>query len=158
MSKKDKLFYSIVGIFLIAIIVIGSYKFILNKNSANPPQIERADEIVITTLNGMKTSLANLINDDGETYCLILEIYNCSSCIYKGLSEMENLEKSGKDCFCLVVHDWPSEVSGWSKHYDFQNFVSVKKSVFYKHCHSPYLPVLIKFQKGKLKSYRFISK
>lgn len=157
MTMKDRLFYSVVAVLLSLIVVIGINKFYIGKKQANSPRMENPEEIIITNLDNTQVTLASLLKEPARTYILILEIYNCSSCIYKGLSELESLTKEGEECFCLVVHDWPQEVAGWSQHYDYQRFVHIKKAAFYQYFHSPYLPVLLKIENKKIKSSRYIS-
>ena len=100
--------------------------------------------------------MIDILDKNDETYCLIFELDNCNTCIYKGIDDLNRLKKDGLDTIAIIVHDSIEDINGWSKHYDYSSFYMLKKSEFYKNITSSILPVFIKIKKGKVMNYRFI--
>lgn len=158
MNKRD-LFYNIaIGVVIIGIIAIVIFKFVIPKE---PQQgifgIKEYEKITITDLNGAELKLKDLVAKDESTYCLLFEMTNCYSCIFKGIEDLKRLKSAGKTCIALVVHHLIDEVNGWSANHDFTPFFVLKKQDFYEHIHTPLMPVMIKIKNGNVESYRYIT-
>ncbi|MCK4763556.1 MAG: hypothetical protein KAW12_15255 [Candidatus Aminicenantes bacterium] len=158
MKKSDRFYNVALLVLALAIVFVVVYKFVLNRPAGiEKPRIENPQEIAVATLDGGNIKLSDLIEKEKECYFLFFELTNCQSCIYKGVVELETLEKNGKKCFGAAIHDWPDEIKGWSHNYTLKTFVVIKKVAYYEHMHAPYLPVLIKFIDGEVHSYKYIT-
>ena len=106
---------------------------------------------------GNKTNLAEWLSTNREAYLLLMEPGNCPPCIHKGLEDLRGLQKAGKHCLVIVVHNWPEEVKGWAQNYDFSPFYVIPQNSFYEAFHVAYLPALLKVQNSRLKNIRYIT-
>jgi hypothetical protein len=155
---KDKIYTILILVLSIAIVFVLLYKFVIKRPLViEGPKIENPEKITALRLDGSEVNLFGLISEKDECYCLLFELDNCQSCIYKGIVELETLEKEGKNCLGIAIHDWFEEIKGWSQHYKLKTFVVLKKVRYYEYIHSPHLPIIIKFKEGKINSYKYIS-
>ncbi len=157
MKKSERLYNLVMVVLSVGIVFVLIYKFLLKgPGTGERPKIENPHEITVMKLDGTVIRFSELIGETHECYCLFFELTNCQSCIYKGIFELENLEKKGKNCFAIAIHDWLEEIKGWSQHYELKNFSVIKKVDFYEHIHAPYLPIIVKFHNGRLSSYKYV--
>lgn len=155
--KKTDLFSNIaIGILIVAIIIIGVYKFVLKKDSTDF-DVEDIREVVIKDMEGEEVNISELLNSNFDTYMLILEINNCAPCVYKGIEDLTNLKKAGNFCFAIIVHDWLEDVKGWRQNYEFSPFYILSRNAFYDSFNLSLLPAIIKIKGGKVKNVRYIT-
>ena len=155
--KKSEILYSIsMGALALGIILVILFKFVLNQKSRESFTIKSIDEINVSDLNGNKIKLASFLEKDNLTYLLIFQLSDCYSCIYIGLNDLKDLQRAGKQCLGIVVHDYLEEVNGWSTHQDFSPFLMLKRLDFFEYVKSAHTPVFVKIVKGKIDSYRYI--
>ncbi|MCI0470823.1 MAG: hypothetical protein L0Y73_04110 [Candidatus Aminicenantes bacterium] len=157
MVQKNKIYNILIFVFACGLVFVLVYKFVIRKPAViEGPRIDNPQDVIVYTLDGNETNLAESIGDKGDCYCLFFEISNCHSCILKGIYELENLEKNGKKCLGIALHDWLDDIKGWSQNYKLKTFLMIKKIVFHENFSVPYLPLLIRFKDGKIYSYQYI--
>lgn len=155
---KNRIYTILIIVISVAIIFVLLYKFVIKRAPAiEVPEIKNSEKITVQTLEGIEIKLFERIGKTAECYCLFFELSNCQSCIYEGIMELENLEKNGKTCFGITIHDWYEEIRGWSQHYKLKTFFVLKKVAYYEYMHAPHLPLIIKFKEGKIDSYKYIT-
>jgi hypothetical protein len=157
MKRSDWFFNIGIVALIIGIIVVVLFKFVLNQGPSGQFKIETMSQVQLLDLNKNNLKLTDLLEGESDSYCLIFELTNCYSCIYKGLEDLKILQKSGSNCFAIAINDYADDVEGWSKNHNFSPFFVLKKIDFYKYFQSSLLPVLIKLNKEGVKSYRFIT-
>jgi hypothetical protein len=131
------------------------FKFIL-KPGGPGFDIEKKENITITDLDGKESKLFSLIDQEKDTYLLILSFNDCSSCIYRGIEELKAIKKASRNCIAIVVHDYYEEIKSWSANQDFSPFVVLKRIDFHEHIKTPTTPVLVKIRNGKIKNAFYI--
>ncbi len=154
--KKDTVYNIIIGFFIIAITILVVVKFFL-KGDKTSFVIEDLNDVEISDFSGKKFNLISLLNKNEETYFLMLEVDNCGSCISKGLSELKSLQKVGKTCIPIVIHDRVNEISGWASNYDFSSFFCISKKTYYEYFKFTYLPVIFSIKNKTVKIIRYIT-
>lgn len=155
--KKSDLFFSIgAGILALAIILVVVFKFLVTPKPKETFDIQDIEQIKVTDFNGDEINLTLFLEKSEVTYMLIFQLNDCYSCVYRGLTDLKALQKEGKQCLALVVHDNMEDVQGWSAHEDFSPFLMLKRTDFLEYVNCPHTPVFLKIAKGKIKSYRYI--
>ncbi len=155
--KKSDLFLNIaISVLFVAIVVVVLFKYVIRDDS-HLFHIENLNIISVAELDGKVVPLIDLVDKNGDTYCLIFELNNCYSCIVNGLEDLKKLQAAGAKCIAIVVHDYIEEVNGWSKNHDFSHFYIIKKIDFFKTIHSSVLPVVFRIKDGKVKNFKFIT-
>lgn len=154
MKKSDILLYFAMGVIFAGIIIVVIFKFVLVPKESFA--IHNMDKIIVSDLEGNKINFLEFLKKDDTTYGLIFGLYDCGSCIYKGIEDLKVLKNAGKSCFGLVVHDNIEEAKGWATHYNFLTILVLKRLVFFENIKCVKTPVLVKFVKGKISSYRYI--
>jgi hypothetical protein len=139
---------------LVALILLVYVRFVKTRNSFF--EMREVDQMELSTVDNESLKYSDIASKKGETFILILEISNCPSCIAKGFEEVQSLKKVGKQTSVIVVYDWVDEWRNWTKNYDFEPIYMLKRESYQRSIFSPYLPVLIKLDKGKLKNYRYV--
>ncbi|MCP4214118.1 MAG: hypothetical protein GY765_05655, partial [bacterium] len=127
------------------------------ENTSDKFRIDDLGNLPLHHLQGDTLKLGDALDSDKPTYCFIFQLKDCASCIFKGLDDLVQLKKQGSSCIAIALHDYVEEVEGWSAHRDFSPFYVLKRADFYAQVHSMMLPVFVKFQDGKVKSFRFIT-
>jgi len=156
--KKRELFYDIlIAVVLAAIIGAVVYKFVLKHNPQMEFATDELNKITLNTLSHTKLKMSDIIKEK-DVFVLIIDMNDCYTCIHKGIEDLKRLQKSGKECFVIVIHDYLDEVKGWSETIDFKPFYAIEKVDYYEHIHSKITPVLIHFKKGRINKYNFILK
>lgn len=156
MSKKDFLFKFTVASLTAAIVVVVVIRFVLNR-SKDIVEMAPPNEIDLVSIDNEKVTLAQLLGEEQDLYFLIFDMNGCYTCILSGLNDLMELEKAGRNCIAIVLHEYLDEVKGWSKTQQFSPFFMVRKSVFYDRFKIPHLPVLIQYKKGEIVNFRFLS-
>jgi len=162
MSKKeiskrrtDFLINVLIVLLIGTIFWVTYYRFI--KNEENSFEIKEINRIYIYSLNNKKINFSDIIENKEETYVLFLDISNCPSCIYKGFSEIQGLKRVGKKALAVVIYDYFDEWKSWAIKYEYIPLFMLKKDIYFKYIFSPYLPILVKFKKGKASNYKYIN-
>jgi len=93
----------------------------------------------------------------GNTFLLFFEFHNCESCIAKGLADVESLQKAGMKVAVVAIEDELEYVLGRAKFYPGLDFFLVKKADFYEKAEFSHLPVLARFESGKMRFARQIT-
>ena len=120
--KKRELFYDIlIAVVVVTIIGVVVYKFVLKQNPQMEFAIDELNKINLNTLSHSKIKMSDIIKDR-DVFVLIIDMHNCYTCIHKGIEDLKRLQKSGKECFVIVIHDYLDEVKGWSETIDFKPF------------------------------------
>jgi len=96
----------------------------------------------------------NKILNKKSVALLFLEIDNCSSCIYKGLNELNNSSYEG---IIIVINNNPDYFRGWVENLEFKNIYIISKNEFYENIKCPYLPVLVLIKDLKIENIRYIN-
>jgi len=133
------------------------FKFVLPRSGLGPFVIKNLNAVTVYDLNENPLKLIDLLDKDKESYCLMFEITNCYSCIFKGIEELRQLRQSGAHCLAIAVHDLVYDIEGWSRKQTFSPFFVLKKIDFYRAVHSPLMPVLFTLKNGKVTHFRFIT-
>jgi len=133
------------------------FKFVLPRSETGSFEIKDLNTITVYDLNENPLNLTDLLDKDKETYCLMFELTNCYSCIFKGIEELRQLRQSGAHCLAIAVHDLVFDIEGWSKKQSFSPFFVLKKIDFYRAIQSPFMPVLFTLENGKVTHFRFIT-
>ena len=120
-------------------------------------RIDRFEELTLMDLSKDSLKLTEILNDNDTHYILILEMSNCSTCIYKGLDTMTALKKAGKACMVIVVHDLIDEVAGWSATTDFSPFYMMTGVDFYEHIRTPLMPAIVTIKNKSIINTRYIT-
>lgn len=156
--KKNETIYNVIIIALVvAIAVLVVYRFVLKKDTpVETFALHNVEKATVTDLSGDTIPLKNLVGTNGTVFCLILLMSDCQTCVYKGMVDIKNLTSAGKQCVTLMVHDIPDEVGGWASVNDMSPVYMLKKADFYQHVQSPVTPVLVTFENGKVRNYRYI--
>lgn len=141
---------------LITIAVVVYFRFI-QKSKGLRASFESVQSIVLTNMSGDQRNLAELLRAKKTTFMMLMEIDNCPPCVYKGIQDLSELKKAGNCCLVVVVHNWPDEIRGWSRNYEFSPFYVLSKSSFYKHFNIMHLPAILKLRNNKIKSTRYIT-
>jgi hypothetical protein len=158
MDKKqfDIFFYIAAGLLIVGILYTGANKFLLKKPIVDSFRIDSIDSIAITDLEKRRIQLNDLFSAEGVHYILLFGLADCPPCIYQGFQELAELEKAGRDCFGLVVHNIIDEVGGWSSSNTVNTIYMLDKVSFYENFHCASTPVLIKIKNRKVEHYRYI--
>jgi len=157
MKKSKSLVNILIVIVALAIISVIIIKFIIPRFSASRIEIKNPTEIELISLDGGNFRFSELTKNDFDNYILFLEMDNCPSCIYKGFQDLDSLSKEGEYCFVVAVHDYIDDIKGWAENYNFPAFYVMKKISYYQNINFNYMPILIKYRKGKVKSFRYIT-
>ena len=147
----------LIGVLAAAVLAVGLYKFFFQEQPLAPFRFDGFEKITVSDLDGSVLPLSGLAAEDGMTYCLIFEISDCPSCIFKGIEDLKRLKQAGKAYIPLLVHDLIDEVRGWSASNNFFPLYMLSKVDFYEHVHTPITPVMIKIKKNRVESYRYIT-
>lgn len=156
MQKSNLVYYAAVALSMAAIAAVIVFKFVIPGDNPNQFKIENTEEIVLTDLDGNSVALESLLRHHDSTFCLLFELSSCYSCIYNGLVDLKTLKDSGNHCIAVAVHDRLDDIEGWSEKQEFSPFFMLKKVDFYRHIHSPVLPVLIQLTGHTVKKFKYI--
>jgi hypothetical protein len=157
MKKNDWVFNITSLVLIMGIIFLIAFKFFINGKNKGDFGIAEIQQLKLADLNGNNLNFFYLLSENNETYCLFFELNNCYSCIYKGIEDLKKLKVSGCQTMGIAIHDYINDVEGWSANHEYTPFFVLKKTDFYKHFSCSLLPVLVKFHKGEVNSYRFVT-
>lgn len=153
-QSKDILLDSAIIIMTTLVLIVCYFRFI--KRDENSFECRSFEEIKILDRKGNEKRIIELSNARGESYVLFLEINSCPSCIFKGFNELRSLMDEGKTAFAVVIHDWFEEWSSWAASYESFPVYLMRRETYHNHIFSPYMPVLVKFNKNKVAKYRYV--
>lgn len=157
MKKTDIFYYIILSFLIISIVIVIYFKFFKSsKVDLGDFEFNNFNSITVTDINNKTLHLNNIIKEEKSTYVLIFEFSNCYACIIKGLDDLKYMQKAGNNCLGIVISEIPSELKGWAKSQEFSEMYMMNRRVFYESIHTKSLPVIIKMEYGKIKSYRYI--
>jgi len=123
-------------------------------------RIQDIGRTMVTSREGHTVTLSSLLaqgDKTDNTHLLILELENCESCLYKGITDIQSLAKSGNHTLVVVVNDWPIEVKSWAEHYPDIPIFAMPKSTFYNHFNLSYLPAILRIEGEKVVTHRDIT-
>lgn len=153
-QNKDILLDSAIIILATLILIVCYFRFI--RREKNSFECRSFEEIKIIDRKGNEKRIIELLNPNGETYVLFLEINSCPSCIQKGFNELKSLMDERKAAFAVVIHDWFEEWSSWVAGYESFPIYLMRRETYHNYIFSPYMPVLVKFNKNKVAKYRYV--
>jgi hypothetical protein len=153
--NKEKLLNILIIILIIALVTVVIYRFKIIKKQNNIFELKQFEKINLTDFNGRKHIMRNLLKKDN--YILVFTVIDCSFCINKGVNELIYFLKKNKNCFGIIIHDRPEEISGWANNFSFHRFYIMKKDDYYNIFSNKFTPVLINMYKNKIKWYKYIT-
>jgi len=155
MKKQDVFFYSILGVISIAIIVLVLFKFVfVHKDSSFA--IDGLEKLTIKDLHGSELNMVEYLKRYNRVFVLLFGLGDCNSCVYKGVEDLKMLNDAGKHSIALIVSNDIEDVKAWTLHYEFLTVFILKRLDFFDHITCVTTPVMITFEKGKIKGYRYI--
>ena len=156
--KNRNLLYNIgIVVVLIAISLVVYYRFLATKPTAKSDvAIKKIETLTVIDTSGTEIKFSRLLGKGESTYLFLFEMDDCYSCIYKGMRDLVQLKKDGKNTAALVIHELIDEVDGWSAKQDYAPFFMIKKTTFYDHISISITPVIMKIADGKVESFRYI--
>ncbi len=146
-------------IFLVAFLFF-NIGFKIGKKRENINQIRRIIDTIrlnnvrLIGLDGRNYNFFELIDKD-ESYILFFKLSNCPPCIYKGINKLRQLQWKDKSVASIVIHDWPEEWIQWTKNIQFESIYLIKEADLGE-TEFHYLPILIKFNKGKATNFQYV--
>ncbi|MCP5105384.1 MAG: hypothetical protein GY950_18490 [bacterium] len=155
--KKRNLIYDIgIVVLLIVVVAVVYVKFFAAKPQS-PVDIKGIDTLTVLDTSGTAVKFSGLMENGRSAYVFIFYMDDCYSCIHRGIQDLVQLQKDGKNCVGLVVHELINEVEGWSAKQEFSPFFMIKKTDFYEHVNTSMTPVIMKIVDGKVESSRYIT-
>lgn len=121
-------------------------------------RLDAPGKITISDMNGNKTTLLEIMPEKTTFYLMICDMDDCFSCIYKGVGDTKRLSDAGHENAVIVVADKLEDVRGWStiNFPTYSNFYMLDTASFYDHIHTARTPIIAKFERGKVISFRLI--
>ena len=153
---KDGIYNLLIILLSLGVITVALFKFILI-TEPGIVRVEDVDHIRLRDASENTLKLYPLLNGELDNYILLFEMDNCGSCIYKGLKELEFFQKKGNNCIAIMIHDRPSELSGWSDNYDFHPIYFISRSGFYEYFDCQQLPVMFRISGEKIEIIRYFT-
>ena len=155
MKKKELYFYIAVGVLLICIILIYILKFGPSRRESF--EIKNMDHLSVTDLMGNKVKFQDSWKKGETVYCLLFDLNDCFSCIYRGLEDLKYLKNKGKKCLGIVINDYVEEVKGWAAQYECSPVFLLKRIDFFNHIKCVKTPVFFILEKGNVENFRYIT-
>lgn len=156
-NKKDLALNILMGALAIGIVLVSISRFMPKKEEHANFRISEIEKVQVAGIDRSAIGFRSLLGTKESVYCMIFEQTNCDSCIYNGIGDLKALQKEGKSCFALVVHDYLDEFKGYAGTFNFSPFYMLKKKDFYEYFSAEHLPVIVKINNGKVKSFRYIT-
>jgi len=156
LNKKDLFLNILLGAVAVSLILLSVSKFLLKTKSNSPEMMKEIEKISVVGIDGREKKLTQLLKEDTDTYCMIFGLTDCATCIYKGIGDLQALEKKKNRCIAIAVHDSLDDVKGFAGTYTFGHFFMMSKPDFYKHVAVQHLPVIIRFDGARIKSFFYI--
>lgn len=105
--------------FLIVILLFTVYLrfFKKNRETIRFPEIE---DIILFTVDEKEMKFSDLLQNE-ECYILFFELSNCSPCIFKGLNELRELKRRGREVYAITIHSWIEEWKTWVNNVEFND-------------------------------------
>jgi len=157
MRKSDLIFRISVIVIGLAITGVLLFRFVLNKDQKNLVAIDNPDKITLFSVDEEVISLSQLMGKSKTLYFVIFNLNDCYSCIAKGFDALGAMQKEGKNCAAIVIHEYVDEIKGWSEKQDFSPIYMMKRSVFYNYIRTPHVPLFVHISKGKIRNFQFIT-
>jgi hypothetical protein len=120
------------------------------------PDFQKMASMRLVTLEENEKAFADLLGDE-ESFMLFFELSNCPPCISRGLNELRELKKNGKNAYAVVIHNWADEWIHWARNVDFSPIYMLKKESLEREFFFPYLPVLVRLKNRKVYDYKYIT-
>ena len=80
------------------------------------------------------------------------------TCVMKGMQDIKKLQNNGDEVTLIVIHNNVNEVESWLETYaDGIDIYVIDSEQVYKYIKSPYLPIIIYIERGKIENFRFIT-
>ncbi|NIM11174.1 MAG: hypothetical protein GTO45_04220 [Candidatus Aminicenantes bacterium] len=155
--KKDLALNILMGVLAFGIILVSISRFMPEKEKHENFRISEIEKVQVTGIDSSNIGFRSLVGTNESVYCMIFEQTNCDSCIYHGIEDLKSLQKEGKSCFALLVHDYLDEFKGYAGTFNFSPFYMLKKKDFYEYFSAEHLPVIVKINNGRVKSFRYIT-
>lgn len=155
---KEKVVNGLIFFLCAMIIVIVFIKF-------GVPMIRRSDRIDVNfskinllTIENKSVSYEEL-NNEKKDYCVFFfSLKDCMTCVMKGLLDVENMQKNGDDVLLIIIHNDVNEMKSWLGTYANGNEAyMISSEQAYKYIRSPYLPIMVTVDGGKIENYRYIT-
>jgi hypothetical protein len=158
MKTRDFLLNTAIITLILAVIVVVIFKFFIKPTPQESFKFNDIEQLTVQDLSANPIKLVDILDENKETYVLLLELRDCGSCIYAGIEDMIRLKKAGNPAIIIPVHERVDEIVGWSGSYDFSPFYMMKTAMFYQQIKCATLPVIVKIKNRKVTGYRDILK
>ncbi len=122
--KSDKYINLIIFILVICLGLVLYLRF--TKKRKNYLKVNKIENILLITPGNKEIEFKDILGHD-ESYILFFELSNCPPCIFKGLKEIRELKKRGKNASVVVIHNWIDEWKHWTRNVDFNQIYMLKK-------------------------------
>ncbi len=140
--KKNEIFFNIaILVAIIIAIVMVKVKFFSGENP-NARAIQDIEKLSVFDLKEKPVKFTSLLSKEDESFVLVFTVYDCHTCILKGLEQLKSLKKEGKQAIGLVVSDDVADIALWAQNYEPTNLHVIKKVDFYTHIKAQQLPVM----------------
>lgn len=158
MKRLNLLVNTAIILLMAGIIALIVFKYALpSRKSKIEVGFKDYNNISVLDLMGNQIKLPDIMAKDETVYCLVYDLNNCYTCIYKGIEDMRSLKKAGKKTMILVLNDFVDTVRGHAGLYDYSPFFALRKTEFYEHFQIPLLPAVIQVKNGKILKGIFIT-
>jgi len=155
-NTRDRFFTIGIAVLLLCIAAVVIFKFVLPRKPVDSFHVNKTEQLTVVDLDGNEIKFSDILSKDESSYCLLFSLKDCYSCIFRGLEDLTNLRRAGKNCFGLVIDDNYKDVDIWAANYEFTPFLVLKRVDFYEHIKSVVTPVLVKFENGNVDSFKYI--
>ena len=158
-SLRNRLLNGFLIVLILALLTIVAIRFGLVKGAevnVKSFKIEDISTVDVLDMNGGILRLIDLLSKDGSTYMLLFDSNDCPSCIYVGLEDLKQLKKGGQEAFALMIHESLAEARTFASVNEVEQFLTLAKVAFYENFQCALTPVIVKFKKGEVSSYRYI--
>jgi hypothetical protein len=155
MTNADKFYAAAGSVALIIAFLVLYLRFVGNDEdnfSLNEPE-----DVTVNNLEDQAIPLSAVVPTEGKAFIFLMELENCDACLLKGTNELNGFAAAGIPVSIVIVNDWTSEAAGWAKHFPQFPFYRLSRAEFYAHAKTDYMPVMLVFEDGKLRNFRFIT-
>ena len=156
MKNKEIIANVIIGVLVVAIISVLAVKFVFKREPKFSFDIRGIEEIEILDLEKNSVRFVDLIPNDDVIYCMLFDVRDCTSCIIKGMDDLKELRKEGKQTITLAMFDLLDDLRAWANVNECQDIFMLKKVTFYDYFFCQTTPVLIRFNNGDIEAFKYI--
>jgi hypothetical protein len=158
-SPKNRILNALLLVLGIALVVVAMFRFgffKVGEGNAESFRIEDASAIEVRDMSGSLLKLSDILNKDEVTHVLIFDSNDCPSCIYLGLEDLKHLRKEGRQAIALMIHGSLAEARSFASVNEVDQLMKLSKVTFYEKFQCALTPVMVKFKKSEVSSYRYI--